>query len=41
MADVALITALKQEGVPVSSQEYVMAQGHAVLRFPGTPTEFR
>ena len=33
MADVALITALKQEGVPVPSQEYVMAQGHAVCDF--------
>ncbi|GLE53647.1 DUF732 domain-containing protein [Mycobacterium montefiorense] len=33
MADMALIGALKHEGVPVPSQEYVMAQGHAVCDF--------
>lgn len=33
IADAALIGALKHEGVPVPSQEYVMAQGHAVCDF--------
>jgi len=33
IADTALIDALKQEGVPVPSQEYVTAQGHAVCDF--------
>ncbi|MEB4207724.1 DUF732 domain-containing protein [Mycobacterium sp. 94-17] len=31
--DAAFIGALKQEGVPVPSQEYVMSQGHAVCDF--------
>ncbi|OBH74640.1 hypothetical protein A5681_12360 [Mycobacterium scrofulaceum] len=33
IADMALIAALKQEGVPFPSQEYVMTQGHAVCDF--------
>lgn len=33
MADMAFVGALKQEGVPVPSQEYVVAQGHAVCDF--------
>ncbi|MGD1344371.1 DUF732 domain-containing protein [Mycobacterium seoulense] len=33
IADAALIATLKHEGVPVPSQEYVMAQGHAVCDF--------
>lgn len=32
-ADLALVAALKHEGVPVPSQEYVMTQGHAVCDF--------
>lgn len=31
--DAAYISVLKQEGVPVPSQDYVMAQGHAVCDF--------
>ncbi len=31
--DTAFISVLKQEGVPVPSQEYVMTQGHAVCDF--------
>lgn len=31
--DAAYISVLKQEGVPVPSQEYVLAQGHAVCDF--------
>ncbi|OBH51077.1 DUF732 domain-containing protein [Mycobacterium sp. E2479] len=31
--DAAFISVLKQEGVPVPSQDYVMAQGHAVCDF--------
>jgi Protein of unknown function (DUF732) len=33
VADAALIAALKHEGVPVPSQEYVTAKGHAVCAF--------
>lgn len=33
IADTAFISALKQEGVPVPSQDYVMGQGHAVCDF--------
>lgn len=33
VADTAFIAALKQEGVPIPSQDYVMAQGHAVCDF--------
>jgi len=33
VADMAFIAALKHEGVPVPSQEYAMAQGHAVCDF--------
>lgn len=33
IADAAFIAALKHEGVPIPSQEYVMAQGHAVCDF--------
>ncbi|OBB92953.1 DUF732 domain-containing protein [Mycobacterium sp. 852002-40037_SCH5390672] len=33
VVDAAFIAALKQEGVPVPSQEYVMSQGHAVCDF--------
>ena len=33
IVDMAFIGALKHEGVPVPSQEYVMAQGHAVCDF--------
>lgn len=33
MADMAFIAALKHEGVPVPSQDYVMKQGHAVCDF--------
>ncbi|OBH11250.1 DUF732 domain-containing protein [Mycobacterium sp. E3247] len=33
IADAAFITALKRQGVPVPSQEYVTAQGHAVCDF--------
>ena len=33
IADTAFISALKQEGVPVPSQDYVMSQGHAVCDF--------
>lgn len=33
IADMAFIAALKHEGVPVPSQEYVMAQGRAVCDF--------
>ncbi|MCV7395721.1 DUF732 domain-containing protein [Mycobacterium paraseoulense] len=33
IADAALIATLKHEGVPVPSQDYVMAQGHAVCDF--------
>jgi Protein of unknown function (DUF732) len=33
IVDMAFIAALKHEGVPVPSQEYVMAQGHAVCDF--------
>jgi Protein of unknown function (DUF732) len=33
IADAALVDALKHEGVPVPSQEYVAAQGHAVCDF--------
>jgi hypothetical protein len=33
VADTAFITALKHEGVPIPSQDYAMAQGHAVCDF--------
>ena len=33
IADMAFVAALKHEGVPVPSQEYVMTQGHAVCDF--------
>jgi hypothetical protein len=33
MVDALLVATLKQEGVPVPSQEYVMTQGHAVCDF--------
>lgn len=33
IADAAFVGALRREGVPVPSQEYVMAQGHAVCDF--------
>ncbi|ORV50652.1 hypothetical protein AWC03_23910 [Mycobacterium europaeum] len=33
IADTAFITALKHQGIPVPSQDYVMAQGHAVCDF--------
>lgn len=33
IADTAFISALKQQGVPVPSQDYVMSQGHAVCDF--------
>ncbi|KLO46355.1 hypothetical protein ABW17_03335 [Mycobacterium nebraskense] len=33
IVDMAFIAALKHEGVPVPSQEYVMTQGHAVCDF--------
>ncbi|WP_108920572.1 DUF732 domain-containing protein [Mycobacterium montefiorense] len=33
MVDMVFIATLKQEGIPVPSQEYVMAQGHAVCDF--------
>lgn len=33
IADAAFVAALKHEGVPIPSQEYVMAQGHAVCDF--------
>lgn len=33
VADAAFIAALKHEGVPVPSQDYVMTQGHAVCDF--------
>lgn len=33
IADAAFVGALKHEGVPVPSQEYVVAQGHAVCDF--------
>jgi hypothetical protein len=33
IADAALVAALKHEGVPIPSQEYVTAQGHAVCDF--------
>lgn len=33
VADAAFIGALKQDGVPIPSQEYVMSQGHAVCDF--------
>jgi hypothetical protein len=33
VVDSAFIAALKQQGVPVPSQEYVMTQGHAVCDF--------
>jgi Protein of unknown function (DUF732) len=33
MADMAFIAALKDEGVPIPSQEYVMTKGHAVCDF--------
>jgi hypothetical protein len=33
MADAVFVAMLKQEGVPVPSQEYVMTQGHAVCDF--------
>jgi Protein of unknown function (DUF732) len=33
VADMAFIAALKHEGVPIPSQEYVMTQGHAVCDF--------
>jgi len=33
MVDMEFIAALKHEGVPIPSQEYVMAQGHAVCDF--------
>lgn len=33
VADAAFVAALKHEGVPVPSQEYVMSQGHAVCDF--------
>jgi hypothetical protein len=33
MVDMALVAALKHDGVPVPSQEYVMAHGHAVCDF--------
>jgi len=33
VADAAFIAALKQQGVPVPSQDYVMTQGHAVCDF--------
>lgn len=33
VADTAFIAALKHEGVPVPSQDYAMAQGHAVCDF--------
>lgn len=33
MVDMVFVATLKQEGVPVPSQEYVMTQGHAVCDF--------
>src|SRR6185312_3181535 len=33
VADMAFIAALKHEGVPIPSQDYAMAQGHAVCDF--------
>lgn len=33
VVDIAFVAALKREGVPVPSQEYVMTQGHAVCDF--------
>jgi uncharacterized protein DUF732 len=33
MVDMVFVATLKQEGVPVPSQEYVMSQGHAVCDF--------
>ncbi len=33
MVDAVFVATLKQEGVPIPSQEYVMAQGHAVCDF--------
>lgn len=40
LIDRAFIDTLKQEGVPVPSQEYVLAQGHAVCDFLGRQTDF-
>jgi Protein of unknown function (DUF732) len=40
IADVAFIAALRHEGVPVPSQEYVMTQGHAVCDFLAHQTNF-
>ncbi|MEE3752461.1 DUF732 domain-containing protein [Mycobacterium intracellulare] len=40
VADTAFIAALKHEGVPIPSQDYVMAQGHAVCDFLGHQHNF-
>ncbi|MCV7411040.1 hypothetical protein AWC05_26930 [Mycobacterium florentinum] len=40
IADAALVDALKHEGVPVPSQEYVTTQGHAVCDFLAQPRTF-
>ena len=40
IVDMAFIAALKHEGVPVPSQEYVMAQGHAVCDFLAHQPDF-
>ncbi|OMC18816.1 DUF732 domain-containing protein [Mycobacterium sp. SP-6446] len=40
VVDMAFIGALKQEGVPVPSQEYVMTQGHAVCDFLAHQPDF-
>ncbi|OMC49405.1 hypothetical protein A5745_06920 [Mycobacterium sp. IS-2888] len=40
VVDMAFIAALKQEGVPVPSQEYAMTQGHAVCDFLAHQPDF-
>lgn len=40
IVDSAFIAALKQEGVPVPSHEYVMTQGHAVCDFLAHQSDF-
>jgi Protein of unknown function (DUF732) len=40
LIDRAFVETLKQEGVPVPSQDYVLAQGHAVCDFLGRQPDF-
>jgi len=40
IVDRAFVDTLKQEGVPVPSQEYVLAQGHAVCDFLARQSDF-